>query len=287
MANDSFITEKSIDIVHRHALEIPIDEDSGFPLVTLNDDYFGMDDLILDDTTKDRFRYVISENKYYDKLLSYGLKPKQKILLCGPPGTGKTLSSKVLGNVMGYPFIYVEFDSIVSSFLGQTSINLKKIFNFIKKEKCVILFDEFDIVAKTRDDPQEHGEIKRAISNFMQMIDTYAGQSIIIAATNHQHLLDAAVWRRFDEVLLFKLPDAVQRRKLFEKYLRVLRHDLNFNLEIFVRDTAKFSAADIATICQNALRKSIICDQNKIKKSDLIWAIKEQKRKKDTMLMKS
>ena len=146
------------------------------------------------------------------------MKPKQRILLCGPPGTGKTLSAKIISSVIGYPLVYVLFDSIISSFLGQTASNLRKIFNFIEDGKYVVLFDEFDMVGKKRDDPQEHGEIKRVVNNFMQMLDNYNGDSIIVAATNHQQLLDTAVWRRFDEVLLFDLPNTQQRKKLFEKY---------------------------------------------------------------------
>ena len=89
------------------------------------------------------------------------------------------------------------FDSLISSYLGETATNLRKVFDFIKSGRFVVLFDEFDIVGKKRDDPHEHGEIKRVVGNFMQMLDNFEGKSIIIAATNHQHLLDVAVWRRF------------------------------------------------------------------------------------------
>ena len=89
-----------------------------------------MNDLILNSDTKERLEYIISENKNFKKLLSFGLKPKQKILLCGSPGTGKTLSAKVVSSVVGYPFVYVKFDTIISSFLGQTASNIRKIFDF-------------------------------------------------------------------------------------------------------------------------------------------------------------
>ena len=287
MSKENLISNNDLDIGTKNNFDIPTDSEKGFPLVSVYEQYFNMGDLILDDDIKERLEYIISENKNFKKLLSFGLKPKQKILLCGPPGTGKTLSAKVISSVSGYPFVYVKFDSIISSFLGQTASNLRKIFDFIEKGKFVVLFDEFDIVGKKRDDEQEHGEIKRVVNNFMQMLDTYNGESILIAATNHQHLLDTAVWRRFDEVLLYKLPDATQRLELFEKYLGMLRHEINFDLSAFIKKTIKFSAADIATICEDALRRAIINDQDKISKKDLVWAVKEQKRRKSVMFIKS
>ena len=286
MSKKTTVSDKSFDLGIKNDFKAPIDDEKGFQLVCISEEYFSMNDLILNNNTKERLEYIVSENKNFKKLLSYGLKPKQKILLCGHPGTGKTLSAKVISSIIGYPFVYVQFDAIISSFLGQTASNIRKIFNFIEKGKYVVLFDEFDIVGKKRDDEQEHGEIKRVVNNFMQMLDTYNGESILIAATNHQHLLDSAIWRRFDEVLLYKLPNPVQRYKLFEKYLGMLRYEPNFEIDEFVKLTPKFSAADIAAICENGLRRAIINNQDKIEKQDLTWATNEQKRKKRIMMTK-
>lgn len=286
MSKKNTVSDKNFDLGIKDDIKAPTDDEKGFPLVHISEEYFSMNDLILNNNTKERLEYIVSENKNFKKLLSFGLKPKQKILLCGPPGTGKTLSAKVVSSIIGYPFVYVQFDAIISSFLGQTASNIRKIFNFIEKGKYVVLFDEFDIVGKKRDDEQEHGEIKRVVNNFMQMLDTYNGESILIAATNHQHLLDSAIWRRFDEVLLFELPSPVQRYKLFEKYLGMLRYEPNLELDEFVKRTPKFSAADITAICENGLRRAIINNQDNIEKQDLVWATNEQKRKKRIMMTK-
>lgn len=264
-------------------IHVPTDSEKGFPLAHINEEYFNMSDLILNDNTKKRLEYFIAENQSCKKLLSYGLKPKQKILFCGPPGTGKTLSAKVMSSIIGYPLVYVQFDVIVSHFLGQTANNIHKIFDFIEGGKYVVLFDEFDVVAKKRDDEQEHGEIKRVVNNFMQLLDTYRGESILVAATNHQHLLDFAIWRRFDEILLFELPSDTQRYSLFKKYLKVLKHEPNLALEEFVKHTAKFSAADIAAVCENGLRRAILSGRTEVRKLDLNWALDEQNRKKQVM----
>ncbi len=281
---EGVISKKNIDIGSKEPIDIPTDGEEGFPLLQITDPYYRFDDLVLDKETKFRLEYIISENQNAKKLQLSGLNPKQKILFCGPPGTGKTFSAKIISCALGWPLVHVMFDSIISSFLGQTATNLRKIFDFIQNGTFVTLFDEFDIVGKRRDDEQEHGEVKRVVNNFMQMLDNYNGTSIIIAATNHPHLLDMAVWRRFDEILQFKIPTPLQRKELFHKYLGALKKDVDFDVMELVKKTNKYSAADIATICEDALRKNVIEDGLNIGKQDLLWAINEQRRRKSTML---
>ena len=267
----------------RSLLKIPKDAEKGFPLLRVDEQYFSFEDLIVTEEVKENLGHMIVENRSAAKLLSYGLEPKNKILFCGPPGTGKTLSAKIISSTMGYPFVYVLFDSILSSYLGETATNLRKIFDFIETGKFVVLFDEFDIVGKKRDDPHEHGEIKRVVNNFIQMLDNYEGSSIILAATNHQHLLDKAVWRRFDDIIYFDLPDNSRRKQLFEKYLRVLRRENNFTQDQLARRTRGYSAADIAQICKEALKKSVINNDKTVSRDHIMWAISEQKRRKKTI----
>ena len=265
-------------------IPVPKDNEKGFPLLQVKEYFLSFHDLIVKDEILERFENIIAENNSGEILRSYGLNPKQKILLCGPPGTGKTLSSRVISSVMGYPMVYVLFDSILSSYLGQTATNLRKIFDFIEQGKWVVLFDEFDIIGKKRDDPYEHGEIKRVVNNFMQMIDNYEGESILIAATNHQHLLDSAIWRRFDEVIYFDLPDFDRRQRLFIKYLRVLKRKKDHNVYELAEKTEGFSGADIAQVCADALRRSIVKSEERITSEDIQYALEEQRRRKEIML---
>lgn len=276
-------TFKSNAFSKRYKTNIPIprDTEKGFPLLEIKDQYYNLDDIILSEELENQIRYLIEEIDSADILRKYGLRPKQKILFCGPPGTGKTLSSKVISSVIGYPLVYIRFDSIVSSYLGETATNLRKIFDFINQGEWVVLFDEFDIIGKKRDDPYEHGEIKRVVNNFMQMLDSFEGRSLLIAATNHEHLLDSAIWRRFDDILYFDLPDADRRKRLFNKYLRVMNRSDDLDLTKFVQLTEEFSAADISQICEEALRRVIIHNNKDIKNEDINWAISQQKRKKD------
>lgn len=260
-------------------IQVPTDEESGFGLLHVETQYHNFDDLIVTEETRERLTDIVSENKSAKMLSPYGLEPENKILFCGPPGTGKTLSARVISSQIGYPLAYVNFDSIVSSLLGETATNLRKIFDFIETDRFVVLFDEFDIVGKKRDDPHEHGEIKRVVNNFMQMLDRYGGSSVILAATNHQHLLDRAVWRRFDDVVYFDMPDGPRRERLFAKYLRVMRREEGVNPDRLAEITDGYSAADIAQTCQRALKRSIRGGSRIVLQDHMTWAIKEQRRR--------
>ncbi len=261
-------------------IPIPRDTEKGFPLLEIREHYLNFDDLILTHELKERLKYIIEEFRHMEILAAYGMRPKQKVLFCGPPGTGKTLSSRVMSSVIKYPLVYIRFDSIVSSYLGETATNLRRIFDFINDGEWVVLFDEFDIVGKKRDDPYEHGEIKRVVNNFMQMMDNYEGKSLLIAATNHQHLLDTAIWRRFDEILFFDIPDISRREQLFDKYLRVLKRSKDLDISNLAKMTEGFSPADVAQICEEALKRIILENRKEIFYEDLEWAINQQKRKK-------
>ena len=260
-------------------IQIPQNSDKTFPLCMIYKQQHTFDDIIIDDKTRDRLNHIIQENKHKDKLASYGLKPKNKILFCGPPGTGKTLSAKVLSGLIGYPLLYVTFDSVISSYLGETATNLRKIFDFIENGKFIVLLDEFDVIGKQRDDPNEHGEIKRIVNNFIQMLDNIDTNSIIIATTNHQHLLDKAIWRRFDDIIYFNMPDTDRRKKLFKLYLKPLKCDDDINIEQLADRTNYNSSADITQICQEALRDSIINNTDIISRDCIIHAISEQERR--------
>ena len=260
---------------------IPRDNEKGFKLLDVKKFFLDWADVILAKNTEEELKQIVKELKNEGILATYGLKPKRKILFYGPPGTGKTLTAKVMNSIIGYPLVYVKFEAVISSYLGETASNLRKIFDFIEKGKWVVLFDEFDIIGKQRDDPTEHGEIKRVVNNFMLMLENYEGDSVIIASTNHPHLLDIGVWRRFDEIVYFALPDKERRKKIFEKYLRVLKKDKNFNMINFLEETEGFSGADIEQACIDALKMAILSDKDFISFGDVKDAVSRQGKKRE------
>jgi len=263
--------------------DVPSDSEKGFPLLRLTREACTLDDLVVEEETGELLSLIVDENRQFGRLVSYGLAPRQKVLLCGPPGTGKTMTARALSSALGRPLAHVSFDAVMSSFLGQTSTNLRKIFDFLENGEYVALFDEFDIVGKRRDDEQEHGEIKRVVNNFMQMADAYRGSSLLVATTNHEHMLDTALWRRFDEIVMYGLPDERARERLFSKYLGALRKSGEMGIGGLAASTDGYSAADIAQVCENALRRAVLRGASqapRVSPDDVSWALSAQRRRR-------
>ena len=265
------------NILPYRTLPVPRDNEKGFQLLEIKRPFNDWSDLIISKEVEERLREIPIEIKNRDLLSNYGLKPRSKLLFYGPPGTGKTLCAKVLCSATGYPLIVVRFESVISSFLGETASNLRKIFDYIDKGKWVVLFDEFDIIGKKRDDPTEHGEIKRVVNNFMLMLEDYQGDSILIAATNHPQLLDRGVWRRFDDIIQFELPDKLSRIRLYKKKLGVIPVDPAVEFNSFAEMSKGFSGADIEQVAIRAMKKALLSKKKRVSKEDIEEAILRQK----------
>ena len=252
---------------------VPRDSEKGFPLLQIKHFNEDFDSLILNVETKAQLSQIIREFKDSDILSTYNLNYKKKILLCGKPGTGKTFSAQIMSSILNIPLIYVRFDSIISSYLGETAANLRKVFDYIENGIWIVLFDEFDIIGKNRDDIHEHGEIKRVVNNFLQMLDNYNSESILFAATNHHNLLDPAIWRRFDDVIHYELPDLSTRTALFERYLSPMKREKNLDLNKAAKQTSGFSPADIKMITEEAIKLAIIDSRDRLSSKDLTTAV--------------
>jgi SpoVK/Ycf46/Vps4 family AAA+-type ATPase len=165
---------------------------------------------------------IIEEQKNADELLKHNMAPTNRVLLCGPPGCGKTITAYAIGHELKLPVAYVRLDGLVSSYLGQTSTNLRKVFDAVKNQRIILFLDEFDAIAKKRDDSNELGELKRVVTTLLQNFDNMPDNVLLIAATNHEHLLDPAIWRRFNVIITLELPNYEQRKQLlckwFEEY---------------------------------------------------------------------
>lgn len=254
-------------------MPIPRDNEKGFPLLEIQNFEKDFDSLIISDTTKEQLEQIIREFRDADILATYNLEYKKKILLCGKPGTGKTFSAQLISSVLNIPLVYIRFDAIISSYLGETAGNLRKIFDFIENGTWIVLFDEFDIIGKNRDDNHEHGEIKRVVNNFLQMLDNFKGDSILIAATNHQNILDPAIWRRFDDVIYYELPDVQLRKKLFEDYLRVIKRESDINIDEIAKLTEGLSPSDIRMVTEEAIKLAVINLKSSVSMIDIEKAV--------------
>ncbi len=267
--------------------DIPTDKEKSLPLLTVYTPTRSINDIVLSSENVFQIERILLENRKSEVLKSYGLKSIDKILFYGPPGSGKTISAEAIAYELELPFVVIRIDSIVSSFLGETSSNLRKIFDYIQKNRMVVLFDEFDSIGRERSDTSEHGEIKRVVNALLQMFDTYNGNSILIAATNHEKNLDSAVWRRFEEVLYFSLPDNNQIMKLLEMKLRGVRRNLKKEIPSLAILFKQMSHADIERIIRRAIKNMILESREFLEDQDILNSIsKEKSRIKNTKLKK-
>lgn len=237
--------------------QIPVDKESGFQLVEMKFSKVILDDVILTQHNKEKINTIIEEFENKELLLGYKLFPKTKILFCGPPGCGKTITAEAIANELQIPLLYTRFDSVISSFLGETSTNLRKVFDFSREGKWVLFFDEFDAIGKSRNDSSEHGELRRVVNSFLQLMDSYPRDTIVIAATNYETMIDKALWRRFDEIIYFDKPKKDEIEKVIKLNLRNYSHK-NLNISKHLDNLEGFSYADIERICLESIKKSVL-----------------------------
>ncbi|MFB2973319.1 26S protease regulatory subunit [Aerosakkonema sp. BLCC-F183] len=214
--------------------------------------------MILSDVVEERFRRIEREYAARDRLAHHGLRYRQKILLYGTPGCGKTMGAERLAWNTGLSLVKVRFDAMVSSFLGETATNLREVFETASQTPCLLFIDECDAIAKSREDVQEVGEIKRVVNTFLQLLDEYeASNGLLVAATNLTKFLDEAVWRRFDDVIEVPKPTSVEIEAILKQTLSSVEVGV-INWEIIVQKLDKLSAAQIVRVAQDAAKRAIL-----------------------------
>jgi SpoVK/Ycf46/Vps4 family AAA+-type ATPase len=233
---------------------IPTDRERNLPLLQANAPVRNFEDIVLSEPNQKVLQNVLLEQGRRDLLQSWGLRPISRLLFVGPPGCGKTLAGEVLATELGLPLVLIRFDAVVSSFLGETAANLRKVFDYIDAGRYVALFDEFDAIAKEREDVTEHGELRRVVSAFLQMMDNFRGSSILVAASNHEGMLDRALWRRFDEVLVFDRPEKKLIQELLQVKLRGVRRDFEPDDEEILAGLFGLAHADIERVLIRAIK---------------------------------
>ncbi len=263
----------------------PKDRERGLALLEFREPVRDFNDIVLSDENRSVLQEVLLEQNRAELLASFGLKPISRLLFCGPPGCGKTLAAEVLATELGLQLATVRFDAVVSSFLGETASNLRKVFDFLATHRVVALFDEFDAIGKEREDPTEHGELKRVVNSFLQMADAYRGPSLLIAATNHERVLDRAIWRRFDEVLFLDKPNLEQIRQLLPVKLRGVRYDLPLGDPGFLNLFTGFNQAAIERVLTRAIKSMALKGRHSLA-LDLVTEAREREERRSTLLTK-
>ncbi|CCE25797.1 AAA family ATPase [Methylotuvimicrobium alcaliphilum] len=237
---------------------LPVDAESRFPLVE-HVQFKGITEppMHLSQAQWDVVHEFISISKSYGSIDNNELSGAMSFLIFGPPGTGKSRLARHIAKELGLELYVARLDGLISSFLGSTSKNIRALFDFAAKTPCVLFLDEFDAIAKIRSDNQEMGELKRVVNSFLQNLDTLGRQSIVIAATNHEALLDAAVWRRFTYRLALQLPSLDQRNQMWTDFSAPLTFSEK-ELNVLADLSEGFSGSDIRETCIRLKRRSLV-----------------------------
>jgi SpoVK/Ycf46/Vps4 family AAA+-type ATPase len=245
------------------AARLPVDNESRLTLA--DEDWIppGEITVILDPSAQAKVEEFICYVKAADQLLASQVGIAPSMLIYGPPGVGKTELARYIAAELGLPLLTGRSDSLISSFLGSTAKNLRTLFEHAKSRPCVLFLDELDSVAKLRDDQHELGELKRVVVSLLQNIDALDNQIVLLAATNHHHLLDPAVWRRFAYKVEIAMPSAEARKHLFELFLGGYSSD-HKDVQDFALLSENTTGADIRQICESAIRAAVIARQRTV-----------------------
>ncbi len=255
---------------------LPTDRERQTCLVDVRQPDRRIQDILLTKDSSGIVERVLQENRKAEVLRVHGLQPATKLLFCGPPGCGKTLCSEIIASELGLPLLYTRFDAIVSSYLGETAANLRKVFEYASSGRWVVLFDEFDAIGKARDDATEHGELKRVINSFLQLLDGFTAPSILIAATNHEQLLDPALWRRFDEIVTFPNPSVHEIRSLLGMKLKFFPRS-GLDRKSAASRLTGMSHADVERVCVDSIKATILQDKDSIDQENFDRSVEQQR----------
>lgn len=258
---------------------VPFEREKQLPLVDVVQPERRASDLILDRNNQRLLLSLLNEFRQRETLGAHGLRSRSRLLFCGPPGCGKTLCAEVFANEVKLPLLSASMDALVSSLLGETASNLRKIFDYAAAQPVVLLLDEFDAIARLRDDETLNGELRRVVNSLLTLIEKFRGQGYVIAATNHEKQLDPAIWRRFDEVVFFGKPSVNEIGRLVNLKFR------NFAAEFESAEMAKFlegfSHAEIERVCLNAIRRAVLAQQKSVSSRRFLESISLETRRRD------
>jgi ATP-dependent 26S proteasome regulatory subunit len=236
-----------------------------------------LDDLVLTADQEAEIDKIAKAIEHRDYLASIGLREIGKLLFVGPPGTGKTSTAQALAQDMDLPFVEVKLSMITSQYLGETAKNVDKTFEVAKRlSPCILFIDEFDFVAKTRRS-DEHAALKRAVNTLLKSIDNISliqDDVLLIGATNHPDQLDAAAWRRFDEIVNFPKPDYNMRADILRVITRTMKID-EFDPELVAEATEGLTGSDLRMVLREAVLEALTEDRTRLTQDDLLNAVEE------------
>ena len=264
--------------IERTLKELPLSRRYGESLATLLYAEQLEHHMVLPEATEERFSRIEAEFAARDRLRVFGLKPRKTVLLYGPPGCGKSLGAKRLAWNIGLPLMKVRFDVLISSFFGESATNLRSIFNAAKQRPCVLLLDECDFIARSRNNSKDIGEASRIVNALLQLMEDYDAPGLLVATTNVESALDSALFRRFDDVFLVPLPGPKEIEKLLRMTLSTIKLAEPVHWGQLTAQLAGASAAMVVKAAQDAAKAALLGGRQAISQSNLRQAIAELQR---------
>ena len=268
----------SKSVIERKSDPIPLVQPKGdlANLVSVRYPDTRLSDMILPSELAFRLKRVLTEQRQGKRLREYNLIPRRKLLLVGPPGSGKTMTAAALAGELKLPLFTTLYDSLIGKYMGETASRLKLIFEAMTITKGVYFFDEFDAIGTQRHNTNDVGEIRRILNSFLMFLENDEGDSLIIAATNHPKLLDKALFRRFDDVIKYQLPEPEIIRELIQS--RLLTFEIGWkDWSQIINHANGLAQAEIVRAADEAAKQAVLSNSHKVSEESLISAIIERK----------
>jgi len=247
----------------------PVDSESRLDTLDISFPSLDTENVILPSAVQQRIQDFFDNVSHFEQLQKHGAALPNRVLLDGPPGTGKTLLARKIASDLKLPLYTVRCDTLVSSLLGQTSKNLRKAFDFATQRPCVLFLDEFDALAGARGNERDIGELQRVVIALIQNIDSLPNDAIVVAATNHNQLLDPAIWRRFSFRIPMPLPDEISRKKMWQHFIGELAPK-NLKWDRLVYLSRGISGAVIEQVSLDTKRRCVIDGNSRISEHYLL-----------------
>jgi len=246
-------------------------------LVTASYPNTRLTDMVLPETVEKRLGEVVHQYRQRDRLRSHGLSPKRKILLVGPPGCGKTMTASALAGECGLPLMFVQLHSLITKYMGETAAKLHLVFDAMSQTRGIYLFDEFDAIGATRSARNDVGEVRRILNSFLQFMERDDSDSIVVAATNFVGMLDEALFRRFDDVIMYEFPNAKMIESLIKN--RLSSFDVAALKWKRVTTAAKgLSHADVTRACDDAAKEAVLAESRLVTTENLAKSLLSRRR---------
>jgi len=232
-------------------------------------------EMVLSEAVQRSLERVLSEYRQQDKLRAHALSARRKLLLVGPPGSGKTMTATALAGELKLPLLAIRLDGLITKYMGETAAKLRQVFDAMVTTRGIYLFDEFDAIGGDRARPNDVGEIRRVLNSFLQFLEADDSDSLILAATNHQEILDPALFRRFDDVIYYCYPRPEQVELLVKNRLN------SFNLcrvqwDKVRRAASGLSFAEVVRASSEAAKAAVLDDRAEIETDQLLEMLRER-----------